>query len=174
VIAESRALPAAREAAHRIWFAEFEHWYDYQPEDLFDEPDEIDDLWRDSSGNPVAGPAPFRVFARDGSGGLPAFWIREPDTAVESRPIVFLGSEGEIAVLAGDLGDYLWLLADGLAPLEPVHGLNRVPEPIPALVTLARRHTGLPARPAEAVTDAARAELPALMALVGSVNRHPR
>jgi hypothetical protein len=166
VIDEFREVPAVLTAAHEIWFAEFEHWYDYQPEDLFDEPDEINDRCQDRSGNPDAGPAPFRVFARDGTGGLPAFGIREPDTTVEAQPIVFFGSEGELAVIARDL----WLLANGLAPLEPVFGLDGTPEPIPALVTLAERHIGLPSRPAEAVIDAARAELPALTALVDSVD----
>jgi hypothetical protein len=115
VIDEFREVPAVLTAAHQIWLAEFEHWYDYQPEDLFDEPDEINDRWQDWSGNPGAGPGPFRVFARDGTDGLPAFGIREPDTTVEAQPIVFFGSEGELAVIARDL----WLLANGLTPLEP-------------------------------------------------------
>ncbi|GGN09286.1 hypothetical protein FHR83_003149 [Actinoplanes campanulatus] len=50
---------------------------------------------------------------------------------------MFLGSEGQLAVLARNLGDYLWLLANGVGPLEPVGGLNREPHPIPALVALA-------------------------------------
>jgi hypothetical protein len=170
---DGRRIPDALKQAHRIWFAEFHHWYDYEPEDEFDNPDEIDDRWRADSGNPDAGPAPFSVFARDGSGGLVAFWTREPGAAIETQPIVFLGSEGEIAVLARNLGDYLWLLAGGLAPLEPVFGLDRIPEPIPRLVTHAQRHTGLSARQAAAVTEAAHAELPALMALIESVSRHP-
>ncbi|WP_092542348.1 hypothetical protein [Actinoplanes derwentensis] len=51
--------------------------------------------------------------------------------------MVFLGSEGALAVLAQNLGDYLWLLANGVGPLEPVGGLNRQPQPIPELVALA-------------------------------------
>ncbi|GAA2605373.1 hypothetical protein GCM10010304_64130 [Streptomyces roseoviolaceus] len=34
------------------------------------------------------------------------------------RPVVFLGSEGDTAVVARDLNDFLWLLADGYGPLE--------------------------------------------------------
>nr|WP_221383002.1 hypothetical protein [Actinoplanes polyasparticus] len=85
--------------------------------------------------------------------------------------MVFLGSEGELAVIARNLGDYLWLLANGVGPLETVDGLHRVPEPISALVALAQRYTGISARSVEAVVDAATEELPALTTLVESAAR---
>ncbi|MEV0560940.1 hypothetical protein [Dactylosporangium sp. NPDC050588] len=91
----------------------------------------------------MADVAPFRVFGRDASGGLSAFWLREPEAPVETQPIVFLSSEGGIDVIACNLSDYLWLLASGVGPLEVVFGLHREPEPIPALVALpsnTRRH----------------------------------
>ena len=114
---------------------------------------------------------PFRVFGRDGSGGVAAFWARVSEGTIETQPIVFLGSEGELCVIARNLDDYLWLLANGVGPLEMVDGLHRVPEQIPALVALAQPHTGRSARPLEAVIGAAGAELPALTALVESVTR---
>ena len=102
---------------------------------------------------------------------MAAFWVRVPNAAIEAQPIVFLGSEGELAVIAQDLGDYLWLLANGVAPLEPVDGLHRVPECIPELIALAQRYTGTAARSVEAVMAAADAELPALTSLVESATR---
>jgi hypothetical protein len=87
---------------------------------------------------------------------LAASWIREPEALVDAQPIVFLGSEGEIEVIARNLGDYLWLLGSGVGSLEPIFGLDRVPEPIPALVVLAQQYTGISAKSAETVMNAAR------------------
>ncbi|RSM57981.1 hypothetical protein DMB66_31250 [Actinoplanes sp. ATCC 53533] len=98
-----------------------------------------------------------------------AFWARASGGTIETQPIVFLGSEGALCVIARNLDDYLWLLANGVGPLEMVDGLHRVPEQIPALVALARRHTGTSSRPLGAVISAAEAELPALTALIESV-----
>jgi hypothetical protein len=91
-----------------------------------------------------------------------------PGAAVETQPIVFLGSEGELAVIARNPGDYLRLLAHSVGPLETVDGLHRVPAPIAVLVELAQRYTGTPARPVQAVTSAADAELAAFTALIDS------
>lgn len=60
----------------------------------------------------------FLVFGSDGAGGSAAFWCCEPDKAILDRPIVFFGSEGELAVIASNFGDYLWLLAGNLGPAE--------------------------------------------------------
>lgn len=68
----------------------------------------------------------------------------------------------ELAVLAKNLDDYLWLLADGVGPLEAVDDLNRVPEPIPELIALA---PGEP-RSIEAVLTEAETLLAALQELV--------
>ena len=96
---------------------------------------------------------------------------RDPGSAIDAQPVVFLGSEGEVAVIAGDLGDYVWLLANGVGPLETVDGVDREPEPIEALVSIARRFTGAAERPVAAVIAAARAELGALTAFVDAAVR---
>lgn len=127
--------------------------------------------WRHWTGDSAADAPPFRVFGRDGSGGLAAFWIRAPGAAIETQPIVFLGSEGELHVIARDLGDYLWLLASGVGPLETVDGLHRVPEPVPELVALAQRYTDTAPRTVAALIAAADTELPALTALVNSATK---
>jgi hypothetical protein len=81
---------------------------------------------------------------------------------------VFFGSEGEYTVIARDLGDYLWLLANGVGPLETVDGIERVPEPIAALTQIAQRHTGFAQRSTAEVTAAAQAQVPAFAALLNS------
>ncbi|MFI2431741.1 hypothetical protein [Streptomyces sp. NPDC018693] len=63
----------------------------------------------------------FRVFGRDGTGGYAAFRpVRpvRPDAELVDQPVVFLGSEGKTGVVARNLSDFLWVLADGLGPLE--------------------------------------------------------
>lgn len=145
--------------------------HDFEPYDEFLWPGETLEWWRAWTGDTTAEVPPFQVFGQDGSGGLAAFWVRDPDAAIESQPIVFLGSEGELSVIARDLGDYVWLLANGAGPLETVDGVDRTPEPVPNTVTVARRYTGASERPVAAVIAAAQAELPALMAFIDAVIR---
>ena len=168
---EDRMLPAVLEEAHDLGFFEDHDGYDFQPDESFEWSVETTEWWHAWTGNPASGTPPFRVFGRDGSGGVAAFWARASGETIETQPIVFLGSEGELGVIARNLDDYLWLLANGVGPLEMVDGLHRVPERIPALVALAQRHTGTSSRPLEAVISAAEAELPALTALIESVTR---
>lgn len=168
---ENRVLPVALKEAHALGFFEDHDGHDFQPDDEFEWSVETTGWWHAWTGNPAAGDAPFRVFGVDGSGGKAAFWLRVPGAAIERQPIVFLGSEGELRVVARDLSDYLWLLANGVGPLETVDGIHRDPEPITALVELAQRHTGTSARSLEAVMEAADSELPALTALIESTTR---
>ena len=60
----------------------------------------------------------YLVFGSDGAGGSAAFWCCESDKDILDQPIVFFGSEGELAVIASNFGDYLWLLAGNLGPAE--------------------------------------------------------
>ena len=164
-------LPGALEEAHHLGFFEEHDGHDFQPDAEFEWSVETTAWWHAWTGNPAAGDAPFRVFGVDGSGGKAAFWARVPGASIEGQPIVFLGSEGELCVVARDLNDYLWLLANGVGPLETVDGIHRDPEPIAALVALAQRHTGITTRGLVAVRDAAASELPPLTALIESVTR---
>lgn len=168
---ENRTLPPVLARAHSLGFSEDHEGVDFQESDRFDGADDTNFWWREWTGNPDADDLPFRVFGRDGTGGLAGFWVREPDAALESQPIVFLGSEGEVAVVARNLDDYLWLIANGAGPLEIVDGIDRDLEPIPDLVALAREHTGLTERPVDAVIAAAQEFLPELTALVDATCR---
>ncbi|WP_063746786.1 hypothetical protein [Catenuloplanes japonicus] len=169
---EDRGLPAVLAEAHDVWPAAFGRWYDFEPDDEFESAATTTRWWHEQTGNPGAGAAPFRVFARDGTGGLVAFWEREPEMPVESQPVVFFSSEGGIDVIARDLGDYLWLLGGGLAPLEAVFGLDGEPEPVPALLALAQRHTRASPRSPERVMEAGRLLVPGLTAFVEAACRY--
>ncbi|MBB2947355.1 hypothetical protein FB565_007123 [Actinoplanes lutulentus] len=168
---EDRVLPSALDEAHNLGFFWEHDGYDFQPDTEFEWSVETTEWWHVWTNNTAAGDAPFRVFGVDGSGGKVAFWARVPGASIEGQPIVFLGSEGEICVVAHDLNDYLWLLANGVGPLEMVDGIHRDPEPVAALVAHAQRQTGTSARSLKAVLDAAASELPALTALIESTGR---
>ena len=166
---EDLALPAALAEAH-------EHGFDYdggdgidfEPYEHFWTAAETLNRWRAWTGNPSLTEAPFRVFGQDGTGGLAAFWLVRPDAAVERQPVVYMGSEGETAVVAGDLGAYLWLLAGGFGPWEatlyPDH--EHVPREDARLVEVALRHAASARRSAADVIAAARAEFPDFEAMV--------
>jgi hypothetical protein len=102
----------------------------------------------------------FRVFGQDGTGGYVAFWLVRPVRALADQPVVFLGSEGELGVVAHDLASYLWLLADGFGPYEAVEYPERAARPNPELLKIAERYTPGPHRPATEVIAAARHEFP--------------
>jgi hypothetical protein len=57
-------------------------------------------------------------FASDGTGGQLAVWQHIPGLPVEERPVVFLGSEGEVSPLASDLASFFNLIAHGKDPYQ--------------------------------------------------------
>jgi hypothetical protein len=101
-------------------------------------------------------------FGQDGSGGYAAFWLIRPHRALADQPVVFLGSEGETAVVARDLSDFLWLLADGLGPWEGVdpYDSDRVSRPSQELTAIAERFAPGRRRSAAAVIEQAAREFP--------------
>lgn len=91
---------------------------DFEPFPAFLSADETTDWFQAWTGNSELDGSGFRVFGQDGTGGYAAFWLIRPGRALAEQPVVFLGSEGETGVVARDLGDFLWLLADGFGPWE--------------------------------------------------------
>jgi hypothetical protein len=94
-------------------------------------------LW---TGTDLLDPNDFRVFAHDGSGGYAILWLVDRDEPLTAQPVVFMGSEGEYGVIASDLADFLWLLADGSGPMEAVEQPDRPSRPKPELIAIAERH----------------------------------
>ncbi|MFJ1756416.1 SMI1/KNR4 family protein [Kitasatospora sp. NPDC088134] len=157
---ETRAFPAALAAALADEFPYLDgDGVDLEAFDAFLSAEETTDWLRSWTGNEELTGDVFRVFAQDGTGGYAALWLVREGREVAEQPVVFLGSEGETAVVARDLPDFLWLLAAGLGPAELTLGL-RDPEDVrpDALRTaVAERHAPDRRRPAaELVADAAR------------------
>ncbi|MGC5021457.1 SMI1/KNR4 family protein [Micromonospora sp. DT47] len=146
---------------------------DFEPYDEFLTLAETAEWWQAWSGNPSLDGVNFRIFGRDGTGGLAAFWLAHPGEPVERQPVVFLGSEGEVSVVARDLAAYLWLLAGGFGPLEatmwPRH--EHRPRPDARRMEIAQRYAPAARRPAPEVIETARAEFPDFEAWVDSLCR---
>lgn len=132
---------------------------DFEPYDAFLSADETAHWFTAWTGNPNADASKFRVFGQDGTGGYVAFWTVRNVPDLLDQPIVFLGSEGETAVLARTFYDYLWLLAAGLGPCEAtsVPDAPRVAQP--ELESFALRNAA-PSRTAAQVLEDAKSEFP--------------
>lgn len=109
---------------------------------------------------PAIDAAAYRIFGQDGTGGAAALWCVREGGHLADQPVVFLGSEGETGVVAGNLSDFPWVLADGFGPLEATLFPTRDPRPNTHLTALAHRHAATSRRSAHAVFAAARAEFP--------------
>jgi hypothetical protein len=134
---------------------------DFEPYGAFDRAEETTDWLRHWTGNHELDGDAFRVFGQDGSGGRAALWCVRPGRPLAEQPVVFLGSEGERGVVAGNLSDFLWVLADGVGPLEVVEFERFEGRPDAAVTALAERHATTPRRTAREVAAAAQAEFPA-------------
>ncbi|MEU7476693.1 SMI1/KNR4 family protein [Lentzea sp. NPDC042327] len=133
---------------------------DYEPYDEFDPADETTDWIRAWTGNDELDGAAFRVFAQDGTGGLVTSWLVRPGRPLTEQPVAFFGSEGEVGVVATDLGSFLWLLAGGVGPQEAVEFGTDTGVPHPELRAVAEQHSGTAPRTPAEVLAAARAEFP--------------
>ncbi|MGC5038664.1 SMI1/KNR4 family protein [Streptomyces sp. DT190] len=133
---------------------------DFEPCSAFDSAEETTDWLRSWTGNGEVDGSRYRVFGQDGTGGLAALWCVRPGRPLTEQPVVFLGSEGAAGVVARDLSDFLWLLADGVGPMEAVEFGAVTGRSDPALVSLAERHASGPRRTAREIVAAARAEFP--------------
>ncbi|MEU6139715.1 SMI1/KNR4 family protein [Streptomyces sp. NPDC047081] len=158
---DDRAFPPALAEVARVEFEyEEDEGVDFEPYDAFDSAEETTDWLRNWTGNHELDGAAYRVFGQDGTGGLAALWFARPGRPLAEQPVVFLGSEGERGVVAGSLSDFLWVLADGVGPLEIVEFEQYEGRPNPALAQLAERHATTPRRTAREIVTAAQADFP--------------
>ena len=160
-IYDRRFPPALAEVATADFPYDDGEGFDFEPYDAFDSAEETTDWLRQWTGNPEVDGDAYRVFGQDGTGGLAALWCVRPGLPLTEQPVVFLGSEGEAGVVAGNLSDFLWVLADGFGPLEAATCPDRDIRPRPELAGLAARHATTPRRPAPVVIAEARAQFPA-------------
>ena len=117
----NRDFPELQKALHRI---EIDYddgdGIDFEPFAEFYSRNDTADWIKAWTGNTDLDGNEFLIFGQDGTGGYAAFWcIRETNVLLE-QPIIFLGSEGETAVVASNFYDYLWLFAWGVGPYEAV------------------------------------------------------
>lgn len=115
---DGRSFPAALAALGGVEFAG--HRIDFEMYGSFRSAAYTTEWLRDWTGNDDVDGDVFRVFGRDGTGGQAALWLIRPGRGPAEQPVVFLGSEGECGVVAGCLSDFLWVLADGVGPVEAV------------------------------------------------------
>lgn len=135
---------------------------DFEPYDVFLSVDETSHWFRAWTGNSDADASKFRVFGQDGTGGYVAFWTVRNTSDLLVQPIVFMGAEGETAVLARNFYDYLWLLADGMGPCKATSFPESARVPQPELERFALKNSA-PARKAAEVLRDARAEFPSFV-----------
>lgn len=135
---------------------------DFEPFPDFLSAEDTTDWFRAWTGNTELSGDDFRVFGQDGTGGYAAFWLIRPGRPLIDQPIVFLGSEGETAVLARDLGDFLWLLSGGVGPWEAAttYEPEWTPHPNQQLAAVAERFAPGRRQPATAVIEQATREFP--------------
>ena len=135
---------------------------EFEPYDTFLSADETAHWFQAWTGNPNADASKFRVFGQDGTGGYAAFWTVRNTPDLLAQPIVFMGSEGETAILARNFYDYLWLLAAGLGPCEATSFPDAPRVAQPELESFALRNS-TPARTAAQVLQDAMAEFPSFV-----------
>jgi hypothetical protein len=144
---------------------------DFEPYDTFESAAETTDWLRHWTGNHELDGDVYRVFGQDGTGGLAALWLVRPGRELTEQPVVFMGSEGECGVVAGNLSDFLWLLADGTGPMEAVEYESHDSRPDAALGELAERHATTPRRSAQEIITEARATFPSFVQNVEALCR---
>lgn len=138
---------------HRLHQLEFDYddGYDFEPYESFFPAEENASWFKAWTGNAAVDGSQFRVFGQDGTGGYAAFWLVLPNQPIERQPIVFLGSEGEKGVIALNLDEYLWLLADGVGPYEAVAYPNSDRKPNAQFTSFAKENARVAALSAKEV-----------------------
>lgn len=153
---ERRAeLPSALAALTQVPFPYGDEGIDYEPLPVFMSEGETSEWLRAWTGNPSVSGEAFHVFGKDGTGGIAAIWSARDGQLLEQQPIVFLSSDGEFGVVASNLSDFLWLLADGTGPSEAARRPDWRGKPEPGLASIVEQHADPPRRSATEVLHAA-------------------
>ena len=144
---------------------------DFEPYQAFVTTDETMEWFRAWTANPDADGSVFRIFGQDGTGGYAAFWLVAPSTEPLSQPIVFMGSEGEMAVISSDFDGYLWLLAGGFGPYEATAYPNEARRSIHHFRKFAREYSAQPEATPQQVITRAQESYPTFLQWIDSLCR---
>jgi len=114
---------------------------DFEPYENFLSEQETNDWLKSWTGNYEVDATHFLVFGQDGTGGYAAFWLVNKDKEILEQPIIFLGSEGEIGVVAKKFDDYLWLLAQTHGPYEAISYPENIKKINPTFLDFAKKYS---------------------------------
>jgi hypothetical protein len=139
---------------------------DFELYDQFEASDQTAWWFRLWTGNQEVDGSEFRFFGTTGAGDYTGFWLTRPGAPIIDQPVVYIGSEGDVEVIARDLGDLLWLFAAGLftdseSPAQPNE----------AFQAIAERHAPGRRRSPDAIEAAAQAEFPHFSDLIDAMCR---
>ena len=88
------------------------------------------------------------------------------------QPIVFFGSEGEAGVVAAEFDDYLWLLAQGIGPMEALeYGADHQSPANRSLQEFAQKHTTSSKKPPNVILSRAKDAFPDFESMIDSLCR---
>ncbi|MFJ9371183.1 hypothetical protein ACIRRA_43210 [Nocardia sp. NPDC101769] len=144
---------------------------DFEPYEQFEAPERTAWWFRLWTGNDEVDGAEFRFFGSTGAGDYAGCWLVRPDMPLAAQPIVYVGSEGETGMIARDLGDLLWIFANGSGPAEAFGQPTIDTAPNDEFRAIAERHApGRNRSTAQIVADA-RSEYPGFSAFIDSLCR---
>jgi hypothetical protein len=133
---------------------------DFEPYTSFLPTEEVQNWFQAWTGNKEADGSKFLIFGQDGTGGLAAIWLTNEAASLLDQPVVFMGSEGEMGVVARTFDDYLWILASGHGPYEAVSYPDDNKAPNQAFTDFANTHTQSLARPPSQILSEAESSYP--------------
>jgi len=143
---------------------------EFEPYPRFMAPDATTEWLRAWTSNQQLTATDYLVFGQDGSGGYAAFWLARDGEALLQQPIVFFGSEGETGVVAANFDDYLWLLAQGIGPMEAVeYGADHQAPANRSLQEFAQKHTTSSKKAPNVILSRAKDAFPDFESMINSL-----
>jgi hypothetical protein len=144
---------------------------DFEPYSQFEAPDTTAWWFRLWTGNEDADSSKFRFFGATGAGDYVGFWLARPGMPIAEQPVIYIGSEGQCAVITRDLADLLWVFANGFGPGEAFSDPSRETQPDEEFHAIAERHAPGRRRSTAEIVAAARAEFPHFPEIIDAMCR---
>lgn len=123
-------------------------------------------LW---TGNDDVDGKQFRFFGTSAAGDYAGFWLARPDVPLTEQPVVYVGSEGERGVIARNVGDLLWIFANGSGPVEAFRDPEWETQHIEEVRAIAERHAPGKSLSTAEIVAAAQEEFPEFPDLIDAM-----